>query len=120
MIKINLDNSIEMVQGDTAYLNVNIQDNINNYKFKKGDTLNFTLKKDIKDISPALTLQTSTYNKFVFYFAPSDTKFLNAGDYYYQISLVSVDGTMYTIIPINKFILIPNLAVGGKDNESNL
>lgn len=113
MIKINLDKSIEMVQGNTAYLDVNIKENYNNYKWKNGDVLNFILKKNIRDISPVLSLQTSIYNNLIFNFNPSDTSFLTPGDYYYQINLVSVDGSVYTIIPINKFKLIPNLSIGG-------
>ncbi len=107
MIKVN-SNHIYMTRGDTVSFNCQIQysnSSKTEYEMQTGDTLVFTVRTKAKNTSgdDYLIQKSSTTNQIAL--LPEDTALLNYGDYVYDIQLTLIDGSINTIIPINKITL---------------
>lgn len=95
---------ITLTRGDNAELAVSLSDEAGNlYELQPGDTLTFSMKKDITDDELALEKEITSGNVFVF--VPSDTANLPFGKYLYDIQLNTVGGEVYTVVPPSNFVV---------------
>ena len=99
---------ISMIRGDTESIKVSCKDNKgNDIPFEDGDILYFTVKSSVhtdeKEIQKVITefLDGIAYINI----SPDSTKSLQFRDYYYDIQLTKLDGTVKTIIPPSIFAI---------------
>lgn len=101
MFKIEDDNRVTLTRGDTCAFDVEIKtDSGATYIPVETDVITFTLKKDSKS-SVVLIKKTGT----TIVLNPEDTRSLKYGNYLYDVTLTTVSGAVYTIIPPTEFIL---------------
>lgn len=95
---------ITLTRGDNAELAISLFDEFGNaYELQPGDSLTFSMKKEVTDESLALEKEITSGN--VFNFVPSDTANLPFGKYLYDIQLNTAGGEVYTVIPPSNFIV---------------
>ena len=93
-----------MIKGDTAYLKVEIhQENGNIYELQKGDTLTFSMKKNLRD--ETYTLQKITDKDGAFVLQAEDTENLICGKYYYDVQLNTANNEVFTVVETSEFYL---------------
>lgn len=101
MFKLEDDNRVVLTRGDSCAFDVEIKtDSGETYVPTEGDVITFTMKKDSKT-SNVLIKKTGT----TIVFNPEDTCKLKYGNYLYDVTLTTVGGAVYTIIPPTEFIL---------------
>lgn len=107
-----LRNRIHLTRGDSAVIDLTIQDRVTGSVFilSDGDRLIFTLKRFITDKEPVLTKSLGQgiqqeQSHYVIQFLPEDTRFLSNGRYIYEVKLVRENGYTDTIIPARDFFL---------------
>ena len=98
MLYINKDGTIRLTRGDTARLTVTINNDFDNkpYEITETDVLKLTVKRSVRDTTPAFQKSVTGSNKF--YIVPDDTKDLVFGKYIYDVELTTVGGDVYTVI----------------------
>lgn len=102
MIKIDKFNNIEIIKGDTAIFDVELE----NHKIKENDEIYFSIKKSKYDSNHILK-QKCEYkenNIAKFFLNESDTN-IEPGIYFYDIKCKLEDGRIDTII-LGKFTII--------------
>ena len=102
MLKTFEDNTIHLTRGDTARLEVpldNEQGEI--YVMAEGDTLTLRMKKKLSDAEPCLTKESKGEN--LFHFEPDDTKHLPFGLYVYNVRIITAKGEEYTVVEPTTF-----------------
>lgn len=93
-----------MIKGDTAYLKVEIhQENGNIYELQEGDTLTFSMKKNLRD--ETYTLQKITDKDGAFVLQAEDTQNLTCGKYYYDVQLNTANNEVFTVVETSEFYL---------------
>lgn len=97
MFRIDTGNRITMINGDTAYITLTV----NEYQLSPGDSIRFTVKKTIKDRLPLISKEITDFNEdgtctIILY--PDDTYSLEAGSYLFDVQLTLSDGRIDTII----------------------
>lgn len=93
-----------MIKGDTAYLKVEIhQENGNIYELQEGDTLTFSMKKNLRD--ETYTLQKITDKDGAFVLQAEDTENLTCGKYYYDVQLNTANNEVFTVVETSEFYL---------------
>lgn len=98
-------NVITMTRGDTLISKVNITDAEGvEYTPRDGDVVRFALKKEFTDAAP-LIYRVIPNDTLILRLDPQDTKYLNLGEYRYDIELTTYDGVVDTFIPWTKFVL---------------
>lgn len=95
MMKIKGQNITHM-RGDTGCIDIILYSNGNPYTMQDGDTLTFSVKRNIND-SDYVVQKTSKSNKVIF--QHSDTKDLQPGNYVYDIQVQTALGQVQTIGP---------------------
>ena len=98
MLYINKDGTIRLTRGDTARLTVTINNDFDGklYEITETDVLKLTVKRSVRDTTPAFQKSVTGSNKF--YIVPDDTKDLVFGKYIYDVELTTVGGDVYTVI----------------------
>ena len=103
-----IDGKISLTRGDTAYLTVDITNELGEeYAMQSGDTLTLSVKK--RYIEPTYSFQAVATGSNTIKISPEDTKLLNFGEYVYDIQLNTETGDVYTIVPVNTFEITPEV-----------
>lgn len=110
MYKVDKNNAITMVRGDTLILDIKFYDrNRVPYEPKDGDKIRFALKKRYDDFEPIFVrdIPIDTMQLWIY---PEDTVGLPSGEYKgrykYDIELTTADGFVDTVIPRADFIIL--------------
>lgn len=101
MFSIN-NNEIEITRGDSAVINLTAE----NYIFKEGDTIYFTVKESVysKNVLIQKVIEIAEEVESIqIKLEPSDTKELKYRDYVYDVQLVFANKDVNTIISPSKF-----------------
>lgn len=99
------DGKITLTKGDTAYLVVNVAlDSGVAYTAHEGDTLTFSVKKDLNELTE-YSLQKTVAVGEVVNLVPTDTSSLEIGTYFYDVQLDTTLNEVFTIIAPSKFVL---------------
>ena len=90
-------NNISMHRGDDAEFNVVVTDNTGcgEYTLQDGDSLKFSMKKNMEDSGFVLTKNLNAEKLFI---AHNDTAGLDFGTYVYDIQITFANGRQQTII----------------------
>lgn len=106
MFLIQEDGVIKLTRGDTAYLNVEITNDISGepYEMDPADTLTLTVKKTVKDTDICFqkTIKGSTEFKIV----PEDTAHCSFAKYKYDIQLKRANGDIHTVVVPTSFCIL--------------
>lgn len=108
-------NELHIEKGTTLSVGVRIvQSDGTVYQPQSGDTVRLTVKEDINQSTPELTLTGSydeTEGHYIFAFDPGDTEDLPAElpytRYWYDVSLQTSGGDYYRVIPASPLLLHP-------------
>lgn len=100
-------NTIRMTRGDTVYLTVPIANVDEEYTVQPNDMLTLSLKKTVRDTEYVLQKKITGDNTF--HIEPVDTASIPFGKYKYDIQLDCEDGSVYTIIPVSTFEIMPEV-----------
>ena len=98
--------NISMIRGDTETIKVSCKDAQGvDVPLEDGDTLYFTVKYSVDTEEKKLQKVITEFPDGIAYIniSPDDTKSMNFRNYYYDIQLTRVDGTVKTIIPPSIF-----------------
>lgn len=101
-------NDIQLTRGDTARLNVEITNTLNNniYQLNEDDELILTVKKNTTRKESLIQKKSVSGG---FYFAPEDTAELSYGKYVYDVQLTTHSGDVYTVIEPSIFEVMPEV-----------
>lgn len=101
-------NDIQLTRGDTARLNVEITNTLNNniYQLNEDDELILTVKKNTTRKESLIQKKSISGG---FHFAPEDTVELSYGKYVYDVQLTTHSGDVYTVIEPSIFEVMPEV-----------
>lgn len=107
-------NEIAMVRGDTMRLTVSGIKNAEgeDHVLGSGDALLLDVKKSAAEkavISKKVTAADYADGALPIAILPDDTAGLAAGDYFFDIRLMTGDGNIYTIVPMSKLKILRNI-----------
>lgn len=110
MLNIAEDGTIRLTRGDTARFTVAItnETNANEYVMQPGDTLAFTIRKNVNDNEPLLQKVLTGTNTF--HIEPKDTATFQFGDYKYDVQLTTAGGDVYTVIAPSIFEIMEEVS----------
>lgn len=105
MLYVKEDGTIQLTRGDTARLEITITNSLTggDYSLEPEDTLTFTIKKNVKDVTPLI--QKTVKGDNIFHIKPIDTKELSFKKYLYDVQLTQANGDVYTVIAPTTFEL---------------
>ena len=106
MLRISPTGEIELTRGDTAYLEIEINNEVTGeaYTIGRGDKLTLSLKKSVYDETPVFTKTIQGNN--VFNIAPEDTSSLSFLKYWYDVQLTTSGGDVYTVVEPSIFRIL--------------
>ena len=99
------DNILYLVKGDSANLKVDLK----KYTYTEGDTLTLTVKKGL-GILADLSKTVPANEEIII--TSDDTARMATGTYWYDVQLTLADGTIETVMPINRLELIDEVTTG--------
>ena len=107
-------NEIAMVRGDTMRLVISGIKNADgeDYVLGDGDVIRLDVKKSATEkavISKVVTAAGYDNGELPVVILPDDTAGLAAGDYFFDIRLVTKDKDIYTIVPMSKLKILRNV-----------
>lgn len=102
MLYIDDDNNIKLTRGDTAPLDLEIEDDDGNPYDYSDDTVVLTIKKNT--VTETIVLQ-KTFNGGPIKLLPTDTEPLPYAVYRYDVQLTTSDGDNFTVIEPRNFEL---------------
>ena len=107
MLLIDEQMNISMTRGDTPTITIYLKDsNGANYNPSGDQSLTFSVKEDYADAAVIeIPITLSAAPSFTIGFANTWNK--DPGDYYYDIKLVTADGTVDTVIANKRFTILP-------------
>lgn len=108
MLSIDVNNKIKMVRGDTAVIEISLD----NHTLVKGDQVKFTVKQSMSAQEPSILKVITEFTEngtAMIVLLEEDTMNLVAADYLYEIEVRLKDGTIDTIITATQFKLIADL-----------
>ena len=91
------DDTLYITRGDTGYLYVDIE----GYEPEDGDTITLTVRKNIGDAEPTLSITVPIDECIVI--QPSDTKELEYGKYYFDVQIDTVNNEVFTVVEKSPF-----------------
>ena len=99
----NDTNTMTIVKKDTASFDVSLE----NYILKEGDTVTFTVAKEVEQEEPTIQVIVEDFNSgtATVRLTSADTN-IEAGDYKYDIQVNTADGRVDTIVGPAKFKVI--------------
>ena len=86
------DETLYLTRGDTGYLNVEFE----GYEPTDGDTMTLTVRKQVSDEEPMLTITVPIDQGIVI--QPQDTKDWEYGKYIYDIQIDTTANEVFTIV----------------------
>lgn len=95
-----LSDTIEIIRGDSKYFTIVKQDEDGvQVDFEVGDSVTFSMKKNIKAIDATITKTSTTITdgKIVIYLEPTDTEVPLYDNYYYDFQYEDANGDIYTL-----------------------
>lgn len=106
MLYVNNDGTIRLTRGDTARISVTVYNDYNqeDYELDPADVLRLTIKKSVRDTTPAVQKMITGSSQF--YLLPTDTQDLSFGKYLYDVELTTSSGDVYTIIEPTTFEIL--------------
>lgn len=104
MLKVQKNGEIMLTRGDTARLNVNINNDSQPYEISADDELKMTVKRNVRDED--IGFQKVVKGGTLIHIKPEDTAGLGFGKYVYDIQLTTAAGDVYTIIGPETFELL--------------
>lgn len=106
MLYVQSDGTIRLTRGDTADLEVQLQnlDTKDEYSIKTTDKVTLSIKKSTKDDAPLV--QKSVTGSNVINILPEDTSTLPFGKYKYDVQLETLDHQIYTVIEPSTFVIM--------------
>lgn len=110
-----MNQRVEIVKGTTKSFDVLITNPSGvPIELASGEQVVFGIKKNENDDDPIFvkTVNSGTNGVFTITIVPPDTENLEPGQYYYDVSLAS-GNNFYNAIPINPFVIIPNVTKRG-------
>lgn len=98
MLKVDLDNSIRLTRGDTAYLTVEIKDELtgDEYRLGAGERLTLTVRQPTAPFAICIQQVRQASNRFKI--LPEETTRLAYGSYRYDVELMRENGDIHTVI----------------------
>ena len=99
----NDTNTMTIVKKDTASFDVALE----NYILKEGDTVTFTVAKEVEQEEPTIQVVVEDFNSGIatVRLTSADTN-IEAGDYKYDVQVNTADGRVDTIVGPAKFKVI--------------
>ena len=107
-MKVN-GTDLAMIRGDSESITLSLKDGEAVISFVPGDTVYFTVKISSAVDKKALQKTITEFNEdgnCIIEIAPNDTKDLGFRSYVYDIQLNRFDGTVTTIVPCSKFVVL--------------
>lgn len=106
MFKIDSNNNMTIVKGDTAIFSVSLD----GYEFQNGDKLFFSVKSDAKDLNYSIHKIIDKFDTNIakIVLDNKDTD-LTPGTYKYDIQVSLSDGRVDTIVTPKKFIVLEGI-----------
>ena len=107
MFKIDNDNGIRMIQGDTGSIRLKLD----NYKLSSGDKVTFALSSNSYKrllIEKNITEFESDGTALII-LNGKDTVDIVPGTYLYEIQVITKDGRIDTVIPMTKFKIMEGM-----------
>lgn len=106
MLNISSTGEIELTRGDSAWLEVGINNLTTGeaYSINPDDILTLSIKKSVYDNEPVL--QKTIKGSNVFNILPSDTSNLEFLKYKYDVQLTTSSGDVFTVIPPSTFHIL--------------
>ena len=107
MFLIDDQMNISMTRGDTPTINILLTDaNGSPYDCTNDQDLTFSVKKSYSDTAIIeIPITKTMYPSF--FIGVADTWNKDPGDYYYDIRLITADGTIDTFIANKRFTILP-------------
>lgn len=104
-------NVIGLVRGDSLWCTISLTDSDGNpYEPDPGDQIRFALKKNASDAdTEILLIKEIDPTTMQLRIDPDDTKFLEFGDYVYDIEITLTNGFRDTFLGPNKFKLLEEI-----------
>lgn len=98
MLYVLEDGTIKLTRGDTARLEVTIENSLTGeeYLMDPDDILTFTIKKSVKDNESLIKKESQGHNAF--HIEPEDTAELSFRKYVYDVQISRSNGDVYTVI----------------------
>ena len=98
MLYVKDDGTIRLTRGDTARLEITIENSLDGteYLMDPNDILTFTIKKSVKDSESLVNKESRGHNAF--HIEPNDTSELSFRKYFYDVQLTRANGDVYTVI----------------------
>lgn len=99
----NDTNTMTIVKKDTASFDVSLE----NYFLADGDTVTFTVAKEVEQETPILQIVVDTFTegKATIFLTATDTN-IDVGTYLYDVQINTADGRVDTIVGPAKFRVI--------------
>lgn len=99
----NETNTMTIVKKDTASFDVSLE----NYVLKEGDTVTFTVAKEVEQEEPVIQVIVREFNSGIatVRLTSADTN-IEVGDYKYDVQVNTIDGRVDTIVGPAKFKVI--------------
>ena len=111
MFLIDEQMNISITKGDTATTGVSVKDASGaSYDFSGDQSMKFCVKEDYAD-APVIEISIPL-NTGVLSIAAANTSSLDAGDYFYDIHLVTAGGQVCTFIANKRFTILPEAHLG--------
>lgn len=106
MFLIQEDGVIKLTRGDTAYLNVEIENSISGepYVMDPNDSLTLTVKRTVKDTD--ICFQKTIRGSTEFKIEPEDTSNCSFAKYKYDIQLKRANGDVHTVVVPTYFCIL--------------
>lgn len=107
-MKVN-GTDLAMIRGDSESITLSLKDGETVISFVPGDTVYFTVKRSAIVDDIALQKIVTEFNEdgnCIIEISPDDTKNLEFRRYVYDIQLNRFDGTVTTIVPCSKFVVL--------------
>ena len=98
MLNIDSNGGIHLTRGDTARLQIYIENEADEeeYQITDNDVLRFTVRRSADDPVPAF--RKTVKGSSTFHIEPKDTKRLSFGSYVYDVELTTPEDDVYTVI----------------------
>lgn len=98
MLYVKDDGTIRLTRGDTARLEITIENSLDGTEYLMGpnDILTFTIKKSVKDTESLV--KKESHGRNAFHIEPKDTAELSFRKYFYDVQLTRANGDVYTVI----------------------
>ena len=112
MLYIKDNGEIQLTRGDTAYIEVSIDNTLADgstepYEVAANDTLTLSVKSSTDDT--VYRFQKTIVGSNLFHIEPEDTRNCEFGKYKYDVQLTKASGDVYTVIEPTYFRVLPEV-----------